>query len=48
MKQEEKVKRSKRFEKLDKMPVNKDGIIEEWNEAGLVTMISPNCSLTAS
>ena len=35
------MKRSKRFEKLDKMPVNKDGIIEEWNEAGLVTMISP-------
>lgn len=35
------MKRSKRFEKLDQMPINLDGIIEEWNEAGLITMKSP-------
>lgn len=35
------MRRSKRFEKLDRMPVNLDGIIEDWNEAGLTTMHSP-------
>ncbi len=35
------MKRSKRFEKLDNMPINKDGIINEWSEVGLVTMLSP-------
>lgn len=35
------MKRSKRFEKLDSMPINQDGIINEWNEKGLVTMLSP-------
>lgn len=35
------MRRSKRFEKLDQMPVNLDGIIEEWQEAGLTTMKSP-------
>lgn len=34
------MKRSKRFEKLDQMPVNLDGIIEEWEEAGLTAMKS--------
>lgn len=35
------MKRSKRFEKLDQMPINLDGIIEEWEEAGLTAMKSP-------
>ena len=35
------MKRSKRFEKLDKMPINMDGIIDEWDEVGLITMKSP-------
>lgn len=35
------MKRSKRFEKLDKMPVNLDGVIEEWLEAGLAAIDSP-------
>ena len=34
------MKRSKRFEKLDQMPINLDGIIEEWEEAGLTAMKS--------
>lgn len=35
------MRRSKRFEKLDTMPINYDGVINEWKEVGLVTMTSP-------
>ena len=35
------MKRSKRFEKLEKMPINQDGFAYEWEEAGLVAMDSP-------
>lgn len=35
------MKRSKRFEKLEQMPINKDGFSYEWEEVGLVTMESP-------
>lgn len=34
------MKRSKRFEKLEQMPVNQDGFAYEWEEAGLVAMDS--------
>jgi len=34
--------RSKRFEVLEKRPVNKDGFIGEWIEEGLIAMESPN------
>jgi propanediol dehydratase large subunit len=33
--------RSKRFEVLEKRPVNKDGFINEWPEVGLIAMDSP-------
>lgn len=36
------MKRSKRFEKLEQMPINKDGFSYEWEEVGLITMESPN------
>lgn len=36
------MKRSERFIKLDSMPINKDGIINEWIDVGLVTMKSPH------
>lgn len=36
------MKRSKRFESLEKRPVNLDGFSEEWIDVGLVTMDSPN------
>ncbi len=35
------MKRSKRFEVLDKRPVNMDGYINEWPEKGFVAMSSP-------
>lgn len=34
--------RSKRFEALDKRPVNQDGFVSEWPEVGLIAMDSPN------
>ncbi|MBK5260949.1 MAG: propanediol/glycerol family dehydratase large subunit [Peptostreptococcaceae bacterium] len=36
------MKRSKRFEKLDQMPINKDGFSYEWEDVGLITMESAN------
>jgi glycerol dehydratase large subunit len=33
--------RSKRMEKLDQRPVNKDGFIDEWPEMGFIAMKSP-------
>ncbi len=36
------MKRSKRFEKLERMPINEDGFACEWENAGLVVMESPN------
>jgi len=36
------MKRSKRFEKLEQMPINKDGFSYEWVDVGLVAMESPN------
>ena len=33
--------RSKRFEVLEKRPVNQDGFVKEWPEEGLVAMYSP-------
>jgi propanediol dehydratase large subunit len=33
--------RSKRFEVLEKRPVNQDGFIDEWPEVGLIAMDSP-------
>jgi propanediol dehydratase large subunit len=36
------MKRSKRFEKLEQMPINKDGFSYEWVDVGLITMESPN------
>jgi len=33
--------RSKRFEVLEKRPINKDGFISEWPEVGLIAMDSP-------
>ncbi len=36
------MKRSKRFEALEKRPVNQDGFVEEWPEVGLMAMGSPN------
>ncbi|MDO5425997.1 MAG: propanediol/glycerol family dehydratase large subunit [Eubacteriales bacterium] len=35
------MKRSKRIEKLDARPVNKDGFIREWPEMGFIAMKSP-------
>ena len=35
------MKRSKRFEILDKRPVNSDGFIKEWPEKGFIAMQSP-------
>lgn len=34
------MKRSKRFEKLEQMPINKDGFSYEWEEVGLIAMES--------
>lgn len=34
------MKRTKRFEKLERMPINKDGFSYEWEEVGLITMES--------
>lgn len=34
--------RSKRFEALEKRPVNQDGFVKEWAEVGLIAMDSPN------
>lgn len=34
--------RSKRFEELEKRPVNQDGFVVEWVDEGLVAMESPN------
>lgn len=34
--------RSKRFEVLEKRPVNQDGLVQEWPEVGLIAMNSPN------
>ena len=36
------MKRSKRFEKLEKMPINADGFSYEWEDVGLITMESKN------
>ncbi len=36
------MKRSKRFEKLEQMPINKDGFSYEWEDVGLITMESKN------
>ena len=38
---EEKMKRSKRIETLDRRPVNMDGYINEWPEMGFAAMNSP-------
>jgi len=35
------MKKSKRFESLEKRPINLDGFSEEWMEVGLITMESP-------
>lgn len=35
------MRRSKRFEVLEKRPVNQDGLIGEWPEEGLIAMGSP-------
>ena len=32
---------SKRFEALAKRPVNQDGFLQEWPEAGIIAMDSP-------
>lgn len=37
---EEEMKRSKRFEKLEKMPIMNDGFSYEWEEKGLIAMES--------
>ncbi|RKD32750.1 propanediol/glycerol family dehydratase large subunit [Thermohalobacter berrensis] len=34
--------RSKRFEILEKRPVNQDGFVKEWPEVGMIAMNSPN------
>lgn len=34
--------RSKRFEVLEKRPVNQDGFVKEWTDVGLIAMDSPN------
>lgn len=36
------MKRSKRFEFLEKKPVHKDGFVKEWIEEGFIAMESPN------
>lgn len=36
------MKRSKRFEVLERRPVNQDGFVTEWPEMGFVAMSSPN------
>lgn len=35
------MKRSKRFEKLEQMPINQDGFSYEWEDVGLIAMESP-------
>ncbi len=35
-------RRHKRFEELEKRPVNKDGFVTEWAEVGMIAMGSPN------
>ena len=32
------MRRSKRFEKLEQMPINQDGFSYEWEEVGLIAM----------
>lgn len=39
---EERPRRSKRFEALDRRSVSKDGFVNEWPEVGFVAMESPN------
>ncbi len=34
--------RSKRFEALEKRPVNQDGFVTEWSDVGLIAMAGPN------
>lgn len=34
--------KSKRFEALEKRPVNQDGFVKEWADVGLIAMDSPN------
>ncbi|MDK2927923.1 MAG: propanediol dehydratase large subunit [Bacillota bacterium] len=36
------MKRSKRFEVLEKRPVHQDGFVQEWPEVGLIAMSGPN------
>ena len=36
------MKRSKRFEALEKRDVNKDGFVKDWPEVGLIAIDSPN------
>ncbi len=36
------MKRAKRFEVLEKRPVNQDGFVAEWPEVGLIAMNSPH------
>lgn len=36
------MKRSKRFEALEKREVNKDGFVKDWPEVGLIAIDSPN------
>ncbi|MEK6189928.1 MAG: propanediol/glycerol family dehydratase large subunit [Carnobacterium alterfunditum] len=36
------MKRSKRFEVLEKRPIHKDGFVKEWIEEGFIAMESPN------
>lgn len=36
------MKRSKRFEALEKREVNKDGFVKDWPEVGLIAINSPN------
>ena len=35
------MRRSKRFEVLERRPVNQDGYSEEWADIGLIAMDSP-------
>jgi propanediol dehydratase large subunit len=35
-------RRHKRFEVLEQRPVNQDGFVTEWVEAGMMAMGSPN------
>ena len=36
------MKRSKRFEVLEKRPVHQDGFVQEWPEVGLIAVSGPN------